>query len=266
MRPVSGLAVSLSILSIVRGAWAVDATLPAAPPAPTPPGELPPLVIDSKVKIQLELHGSLWLWLYQPLTQLQSPIPGAAALGPGDTSFEIYVASVELKAMFDRFGIYVNPRFRDTRSRTFFTSNVWLQQGYVSCDLPHALVKIGKIENAGSRLSDDTFYLNLLYFDGIKYDEDDGLSVEGSFAWDSGLSLGYAAQYFVMDGGTNGSLQDRDTVWIDGGHRRNIGVARVEPGYRFSAESSLRLGLSAQVFEADLGAGAGGPWRGSTGT
>ena len=43
------------------------------------------------------------------------------------------------------------------------------------------LVKVGKIENQLSRMGDDSFYLNLLYFDGIKYESDLGLSVEGAF-------------------------------------------------------------------------------------
>ena len=53
------------------------------------------------------------------------------------------------------------------------------------------------------------------HFDGIKYESDMGLSVEGAFEW-GGFGLAYAAQYFFADAQTNGSLRDRETVWVPG--------------------------------------------------
>jgi hypothetical protein len=236
---------------------AAPAATPATPPKPPPgaPGELPPIIFDPALNLRVDLHGKLSLLYYQPLAQLEDPRVGSKPLGPRDGGVEIYVASLEVSAKLGDFGVYINPRFRDTKSRDYFTSNVWLQQAYLTYELPHALLKLGKVENALSRLDDDTFYLSVLYFDGIKYANDYGLSVEGSFSWDSGFGLGYAAQYFPTDGRTNGALRDRDTPWVDGASRRDIGVLRVEPSYRFSATSSLRLGLAAQVSRVDLGAG-----------
>jgi hypothetical protein len=264
MRLAPGLAAAaLALASFTRAGLAQDppsASKSAVSLAPASvPGELPSVVFDGKVRLELSLHGALTLWFYQPLGQLQNPIPGAPAYGPGDHFFEIYSAGLEVGAKVDHFGVTMNPRFRDTKSRAFFTSNVWLQQGYLSYDAPHALIKLGKVENELSRLGDETFYQGTLYFDGIKYECDYGLSVEGSQTWESGFGLGYVAQYFVADAATNGSLQDRDTVWVTGAKRQNIGVVRVEPSYRINKDASLRFGAAFEAFYVDLAQGGKGP-------
>lgn len=262
MRITHGLAAASMMITIPRAALAADppaAGKPAAALAPAAaPGELPTVVIDGKVKVELSIHGALWLWFYQPLAQTQSPTPAATAPGPNDHIFEIYSAGIELGARMDRFGVYLNPRFRDTKLRPFFMSNVWVQQGYLSYDAPHALVKLGKVENELSRMGDETFYQSVIYFDGIKYEHDLGISVEGSFSWESGFGLGYVAQYFPADGHTNGSLQDRETSWVTGAKRQHIGVVRIEPSYRFNKDASLRVGAAAEVFQVDLGQGTKG--------
>ena len=188
--------------------------------------------------------------------------PGAGRkpkLGPDDRLFEVYQASVGVTGKYGDFSVHVNPRFRDTKVREFYTSNVWLQQAYGAYQTSGVKVSAGKIENQLSVLDDDSFYLNLPYFDGIKYESDYGLSVEGAHDLSEAWSLHYTGQYFVTDGHTNGSLRDRDTVWVDGGHRRHIAVARVDPGYRFSPTTSLRFGVAAQVAAVDLGSGANDP-------
>src|SRR3954471_6844153 len=168
MRLVLGLVIATAAALFAPPARADDPSPKAEPaaadkPPPATPGELPPLLLDPKLKLRLDLHGDLYLWFYQPLTELEEPRPGSKPLGPDDRAFEIYVASLELSGKFDRFGVYVNPRFRDTKSREFFTSNVWIQQAYASVELPHTRILAGKIENELSRLSDESFYLNLLY-------------------------------------------------------------------------------------------------------
>lgn len=56
----------------------------------------------------------------------------------------------------------------------------------------------------------------------------------------------------ALDGGTNGSLQDRDTLSVPGARQRNSLVARVVPGYRFSPWGRFVLGVSGQQFQADF--------------
>jgi hypothetical protein len=218
-----------------------------------PPGELPPITFDLGKKLEVAIHGYLQLWFYQPLSQLDPPRLADASLGPEDRIFEVYQASLAVSGKYGDFGVYFNPRFRDTRIREFFPSNVWIQQAYGSYTINEVTISAGKIENQTSELDDNSFYLNLPYFDGIKYESDYGLSVEGSHDVGPELNLHWVAQYFFTDGRTNGSLRDRDTVWIEGATRRHIGVLRVEPGLRFSPTSSLRFGLAAQAFAVNLG-------------
>jgi hypothetical protein len=64
--------------------------------------------------------------------------------------------------------------------------------------------------------------------------------------------MGAYAQYFMNDGYTNGSLQNRDTVSVPGARKRDELIGRLEPGYYFNDDTSFVLGLSAQYFDADL--------------
>ncbi|MGZ3437890.1 MAG: hypothetical protein ACXVDD_00150, partial [Polyangia bacterium] len=54
------------------------------------------------------------------------------------------------------------------------------------------------------------------------------------------------------DGGTNVSLQGRDTISIPGAHRRNQLIGRLEPFFKLSPKSELRLGASGEYLQADL--------------
>lgn len=95
-----------------------------------------------------------------------------------------------------------------------------------------------------------SFYGNVQVYDGLKLDPNYGVSVEGSVGKELGLD--FAAQYFVVDGRTNVSLQGRDTISIAGARRRHTVVARVEPWIKFAGSAELRLGLGVEHFKADI--------------
>jgi hypothetical protein len=97
---------------------------------------------------------------------------------------------------------------------------------------------------------DNSFYGNVQVYDGLKLDPDYGISVEGSVGDRFGLD--FSAQYFVVDGGSNVSLANRDTLYVPGARRRNTVVGRVAPIYHFAANGSAQIGLSAEHFTADL--------------
>lgn len=226
----------------------------ATKPEPEPvsaPGEIVASLfpfIPPKYIPQIELHGSAYLWFYQPVTNLDLP-----PLTTNDRFFRLYLASLDFDAKAWDFGFHLNPRFSDAPIRDTYNSNVWVQEVYAYHEREYAKIKVGKIENAFSRLSDDTFNSPLAYYDGIKYDYDYGVSVEGSYKLQSGLGLGYYAQYFYVDGHTNGSTDDRDTVWVTGANRFHIAVLRVEPSYHFSPTTSLRAGVAGQFFLTNFG-------------
>lgn len=245
---------------------------PQEAPLTVAPGELPPFTIPRKYLPTVQIHGGAYIWFSQPVTTVYVPQHGAdpAKFTPEDRFVELYLASLELDARLEDFGVYINPRFRDSKARKFYNSNVWVQQAYAYYTHDFITVKAGKIENAFSRMWDDTFYANIPYFDGIKLDMDYGVSVEGTVESKAGLGLAYYAQYAYIDGQTNGSLDYRDTLWVrcqepgaavsnvDGqpslqaGRRKHITTARLEPSYRFSPKVSLRFGAFGQYMQASL--------------
>ena len=78
---------------------------------------------------------------------------------------------LEPEGRLDDFGLILNPRFRDSEARDFFTSNVWIEEAYAFWEREFLTVKLGNVYHQFSRLSDNTFYGNIPYFDGFKLDE-----------------------------------------------------------------------------------------------
>lgn len=211
-----------------------------------PAGELPPPTAPRQDLPRVELHGGAYFWYYQP-------VANAVDITPDDNNIELTLASLEFEGRLDDFGLVLNPRFRDSEAREFFTSNVWIEQAYAFFEREYITAKLGKIYSKLSPIWDDCFYGSLLYFEGVKLDSNYGVSLEGGFETEKGFGLSYYGQYFLLDGGTNGSLRDRDTVWVAGDvHRHHTTLLRVEPSYRFNKRTSLRLGAAAQYMYVDF--------------
>jgi hypothetical protein len=224
-----------------------EPSLPTTPP-PAPPASA---TTDS---LTFELHGGAYIWLYGPL------LDGANA------DLSLYFANLVMDANYKPFdvhgtvvetGFHFEPRFRDTKLRSYFGSNVWVQEAYGHAGAGPVVVKAGKVYTRFGKFWDNSFYGNLPYFDGLKLSPDLGVSAEIAASQKQPFRFNAYAQYFVNDGVTNGSLPNRDTVSVTGARKRNELVARVEPAYFFSEDASIGLGLSAQYFQADLPAPIG---------
>ena len=111
--------------------------------------------------------------------------------------------------------------------------------------------KLGKIYSQFGLFWDNSFWGNVQVYDGLKLSPDYGASLEGKFELTPQFGLGYAVQYFVVDGSTNVSLPGRDTISIPDSRRRNELVLRVDPYAKFAQDGLARLGLSAQRLTAD---------------
>lgn len=210
------------------------------------PGELSPVPTPAGLVPKLEIHGGATLWLYLPIDR-------ESIEGQPQNNLELYLASLNVTGRLGTFGIYFNPSFRDSEARDFFTSNVWVEQAYAFWESQYLTLKLGKIHQALSLLEDDTFYYNIPYFDGLKYDSNYGVSGEGGYEHENGFGVTYYGQYFLLDAGTNGSLRDRDTVWVDKDvHRHHTTVLRVQPYYRFNEKASLRAGFAAEYTYVDF--------------
>lgn len=208
---------------------------------PPPPITRDQMLEALKDALPFEVHGGVLLWYYEPF------IDGA------EDHTEIYYANLTLDAAYEDFGFHFEPRFRDTKLRPFFESNVWVQEMYLSwqpCGEEGGVLKTGKLYSQFGRFWDGSFYGNIPYFDGTKLDPDLGVSWEDQFALGE-AKVDYSLQYFTQDGVTNGSLQGRDTLSIMA-RQRDILVGRVAPTLPLGTNSSLTLGVSAMSFEADL--------------
>ena len=203
-----------------------------------PPAQAP--ILQEPSKLAYELHGGAYFWYYLPLE------------GAGKPDLSLYFANLVVDAKYDSFGFHFEPRFRDTKLRPFFGSNIWVQEAYAYGRLSPLVVKAGKVYSRFGKFWDNSFYGNLPYFDGLKLSPDLGVSAELEAFTRGKFTLNAYAQYFVNDGVVNGSLQGRDTVSVPLGRKRNEFVFRAEPGYFFDKDASVSLGASAMFFQADL--------------
>ena len=265
---------------------------PASPPA-APPATVTPLSVKSETLAPTPMAGppeaakpalSLmpeWLrgvtfgagallWYYQPI------VPRAAGV---ENNVSVFWAHLLVDGQWGIFGFHLEPRFRDTPLRSISTSvngetvitytqdnRAWLQEAYASADLGaiHAHVKVGKEYSHFGYFWDNSFYGNVQVYDGLKLDPDYGASLEGDVGKsDDPFSLGWCAQYFVVDGTTNVSLAGRDTISVPGARRRNQTVVRLEPRVTLG-EAKLAVGVSGEYLQADIPSiGDQNVWRGA---
>ena len=208
-------------------------SLPAPPPAPAP-------ATEAADDFKLDVGGGMILFYNQPLT------------GPGKGNFEVFEARLRIDATFGMFGMHIVPIARDTKERAFFPGTAWVQEAYAFAKLDPVVIKVGKVWAQFGRFWDNSFYGNVQEYDGFKLDPNHGISVEGKLAFDKGMGMDFYAQYFITDGVTNYSLPGRDTMSIPGARRRNYFVGRVEPSWKVNDDLTLKAGLSASYFQADL--------------
>jgi hypothetical protein len=197
------------------------------------------------------LGAGVLLWYYQPIR-----VPAA------ENNLSVFWARLLVDGKWGIFGLHLEPRFRDTKLRPFFDGPVWLQEAYASADLGPAQLRIGKTYSQLGLFWYTSFYGNVQVYDGLKLDPDYGATLQGDVGKPADpVSLGWWAQYFLVDGSTNVSLQNRDTISYAGARRRNQGIARVEPRFALGP-ATLALGGSAEYLQADLPAiGPQDVWR-----
>lgn len=255
-------ATSSSTLKIQTGAPRPPAQSPGITP-PLPPVGAPPPPPTIKVGGALILAGFFPFGLEEASNSLGIPTRTYA--------FEVFRASVLLDSKIDRFGVHIDFRMRDKRARAYWTSGgtAWLDEIYGSVDLirPESeygplVLKVGKTYKQFGIYWDNTFVGNVMLRDGIKIDPNYGVSLEGAIGARSRVGAKYFAQFYVIDGGPNTSIDARDTIsnpaplsgYPDGlARRRNIIVGRVEPFLAISPVVTFKLGASIENFTADFG-------------
>jgi hypothetical protein len=246
---VIGSNVLIGMLLLTSPAVAQDD--PVEPISP-PVAVVAPITVDTAPSPRLTLGAGAILWLYQPFTK------------DSKNNVEVFWANIVADGTLGAFGFHLEPRFRDTKLRSFFAGTAWLQEAYVSAEIPYAKIKVGKVYSRLGLFWDNSFYGNVQVYDGLKLAPDYGLSVEGGTGGRWGVN--YVAQYFVVDGGTNVSLTERDTLSIAGSHRRNEAIARIEPFAAFGENVALKIGVSGAFLQADLPDGKQNVYRAAVDT
>jgi hypothetical protein len=213
-----------------------------APSQGTPPEAATPAIPDwMKWMKGVRVGGGVLLWYYQPIH-----VPGA------ENDVSVFWARLLIDGKWGAFGLHLEPRFRDTKLRSFFDGPVWLQEAYGSADLGPAELRIGKTYSRLGLFWYTSFYGNVQVYDGLKLDPDYGATLQGDVGKASDpVSLGWWLQYFVVDGSTNVSLPNRDTISYPGARRRNQVIGRLEPRFALGP-ATLALGASAEYLQADL--------------
>ncbi len=213
----------------------------AQAPAPTDAAETTPEVTSeppTAINEHVKLGGGAIIYYYQPTKE------GRGTVG-------VFFANLLLDAQWDIFGFHIEPRFRDARLRPFFDGPAWIQEAYASASFVPITVKVGKIYKRSNGLFwDNSFFGNVQVYDGLKLDPNYGVSVEGSVGHTLGLD--FAAQYFIVDGLTNVSLQGRDTFSTPGARRRHTKAAKAEPWLKINDSGEVRFGGSVEHFVADI--------------
>jgi hypothetical protein len=228
-------------------AFSASAQAPAEPaPSPAAPEAAPPAREPAWFDY-FSIGGGLILYYYQPTS------------GDGDNNVSVFFANLLLDAKWENLGLHVEPRFRDTKLRSFFDGPSWLQEAYASGDVGPVTIKVGKSYKRLGLFWDNSFYGNVQVYDGLKLDPNYGISIEGDVGDTFGVE--FSAQYFIVDGRSNVSLANRDTLYIEGARRRDALVGRVAPIYHFAEKGSAQLGVSAEHFTADLPTGEEGVTR-----
>ncbi|HEX2568937.1 MAG TPA: hypothetical protein VH877_05205 [Polyangia bacterium] len=214
-----------------------------------------------KDRLPFGLGAGVYLFYYQPVSRRTTLAGGSL-----DGVFEVYAFYLKLDKEFRGFGGHAELRVRDgghvaagsnnAYLRGFFTSNVWFQEVYAYYTPgPVFKLKFGKVYRRTGIFWDDSFFGNLLYFDGHKLNPDYGGSAEGvvPLAGDR-VTFSYDAQYFLQSDGINGSFEFGRTLGPvpDGGDLQALRTYHPAPeGQRDSA--GTRVGVFRNTVNGRVG-------------
>lgn len=206
-------------------------------PVAAPASEALPAFLDWVRYVKL--GGGAILYYYQPLKK------------GWDNNLSFFHVRADIDVNVEAFGIHLEPRFRDSKLRSFYDGPVWIEEAYASWTFgPFAALKVGKTYSRLGLFWDNSFYGNVQVYDGLKLAPDYGASLEGSIG--DRIGVNYWAQFFLVDGRTNVSLANRDTVSVPGARRRNEVVVNIEPFLKFGEDGLLKVGVSGQRLDADI--------------
>jgi hypothetical protein len=209
---------------------------PPAEPAPAPEAEHPTVAIT----------GGVYLFENIPTAEVTA------------NSFEVYAFILRFDASTEggTFGLHIENRIRDTKFRSFFTSNIWLQEAYAFGKLPFGQINLGKIYRKVGLFWDDSFFGNVHFFNGLKLNPDFGGELLGDHDITGRFSLEYSLQFFSNNDQVSGALPGRDVESDPNARLRNVITARLVPKFTLAENVTLTLGFSGMTGKIDRGTGS----------
>ncbi|HKI85794.1 MAG TPA: hypothetical protein VKA53_03515, partial [Thermoanaerobaculia bacterium] len=151
-------------------------------------------------KPSTKLAGGIYLYYYAPsLTGVQS-------------YFEVYTlyGTLDAKSADGRYGLHVDARARDSKLRSFYTSNLWLEEAYAWARTPLGEFRAGKFYRRVGLFWDDSFFGDIQYFNGLKLNPDFGLELVGERDLHPRVAVRYSLQLFTNNDHVDGALDGRD--------------------------------------------------------
>lgn len=184
--------------------------------------------------VDFKLSGGIYLYDYLPL------MPGAT------NNFSIYafVLKTDAETKDKLFGLHVETRFRDTKLRPFFNSNIWFQEAYAWAHTDWGDVHAGKIYKKVGFFWDGSFFGNVQYFNGLKLNPEFGTEFVGSKQAGDAVKIDYSLQYISNNDQVDGALAGRDVESDTNARFQNGVTARFAPTFKLADGVSLTLGIS----------------------
>lgn len=194
----------------------------------------------------MSMSGGVYLFYYVPT------MDGATDY------FETYafMLNVDAASSDGRYGFHSQARARDSKLRSFFLSNNWLQEAYVYRATEHGHLRVGKVYRKVGLFWDDSFFGNVQYFNGLKLNPEYGAEFVGRRDTASGTTIDYSVQAFPNNDHVAGAAAGRDVESDPGAVLNNAFTARVAPTFKLGEGATLGLGLSA--FRGEIKRAAGG--------
>lgn len=198
------------------------------------PAEVPTTQYVTTSKGSLSLSGSVYLYDYAP------------AMPAGENNFDLYafILNIDAESADKKNGLHTQLRYRDTKLRSYFLSNVWFQELYAYHRTEYGDLHVGKFYRNVGLLWDDSFFGNVQYFNGLKLNPAYGVEFVGTKPLQGPWTVDYSAQFFPNNSNTGGSLPGRSVESDPLARQKNIATARVAPKWSFGDKNSLAFGVS----------------------